>query len=174
MTKPHFARMAQYNAWANARVYAAARSLPDESYRKNVGAFFGSLHGTLNHLLVTDRIWMRRLTGEGDHPMTLNAIMFDDLASLERTRTAEDDRIVRYVDALGEEEIGKEVNYSTTKGVPQRDPLGAILAHLFNHQTHHRGQAHAILTVLGIPEPQPLDLLVMLREKARQHSSGRA
>jgi uncharacterized damage-inducible protein DinB len=163
--------MAQYNAWANARLYAAARGLPDASYRKNVGAFFGSLHGTLNHLLVTDRIWMRRLTGEGDDPKALNAILFDDLASLERARTAEDDRIVRYVDGLREEEFDKEFNYSTTKGVPQRDPVGSILAHLFNHQTHHRGQAHAILTVLGIPEPQPLDLLVMLRERARLQSA---
>ena len=172
--KPHFARMAQYNAWANSRLYAAARGLTDESYRRNVGAFFGSLHGTLNHLLVTDRIWMRRLTGEGDHPAQLNAIMFDDLESLERARTAEDSRIVRYVDALREEDIDKEINYSTTKGVPQRDVLAAMLAHLFNHQTHHRGQAHAILTVLGISEPQTLDLLVMLREKARLHSRGPA
>src|SRR5918992_5946267 len=110
--KPHFARMAKYNAWANARLYAAAHGLPDESYRRNVGVFFGSLHGTLNHLLVTDRIWMRRFTGEGEHPPRLNAIMFDDLASLERARTEEDGRIVRYVDALSEEDIGKELNYS--------------------------------------------------------------
>lgn len=162
--KHHFALMARYNAWANARLYAAARSLPDESYRKSVGAFFGSLHGTLNHLLVTDRIWMRRFTGEGDHPARLNAIMFDDLPSLEVARKAEDGRIVRYVDGLTEEGIGKDFSYSTTKGVPQRYPLRDLLAHLFNHQTHHRGQAHTILTVLGIPEPQSLDLLGMFRE----------
>jgi uncharacterized damage-inducible protein DinB len=164
--KNQFAMMAKYNAWANARLYAAARSLPDESYRKNVGAFFGSLHGTLNHLLVTDRIWMRRFTGEGDHPSTLNATMFDDLPSLEAARKAEDSRIIRYVDGLSEEEIGREFNYSTTKGVPQRNLLRDLLSHLFNHQTHHRGQAHTILTVLGIPEPQPLDLLAMFRDKA--------
>ena len=162
--KHHFAMMAKYNAWANARLYAAVRSLPDDSYRRNVGAFFGSLHGTLNHLLVTDRIWMRRFTGEGDHPARLNAIMFDDLPSLEVARKAEDGHIVRYVDGLSEEEIGKDFNYCTTKGVPQRYPLQDLLAHLFNHQTHHRGQAHTILTVLGIPEPQPLDLLGMFRE----------
>ncbi len=161
--KRHFATMAKYNAWANARLYAAARSLPDESYLKNIGAFFGSLHGTLNHLMVTDRIWMRRFTGVGDHPATLNAIMFDNLASLEPARKEEDDRIIRYVDGLSEEAIGKDFNYSTTKGVPQCNSLRDLLAHLFNHETHHRGQAHAILTVLGIPEPQPLDLLAMLR-----------
>ena len=130
--KLHFAKMAKYNAWANARLYAAARSLPDESYRKNVGAFFGSLHGTLNHLLVTDRIWMRRFTGEGDHPANLNAIMFDELASLERGRKEEDGRIIRYVDGLSEEDIGKELNYSTTSGAPQHNPLRDLLAHLFD------------------------------------------
>jgi len=158
--------MAAYNAWANARLYAQARALPDAQYRKNVGAFFGSLHGTLNHLLVTDRIWMRRFTGTGDDPGKLNAILFEDLASLETVRNEEDRRIIRYVDGLSDIDIDKALDYKTTRGVPQRDPLGALLAHWFNHQTHHRGQAHAVLTVLGVPEPRALDLLVMLREKA--------
>lgn len=162
--KSHFAMMARYNAWANARLYAAARSLPDAAYRKNVGAFFGSLHGTLNHLLVTDRIWMRRLTGAGEHPDRLDAILFDDLALLDQARVREDERILRTVDRLREEDFDQEVGYATTNGVAQRNRLGEILAHLFNHQTHHRGQAHAILTVLGIKEPQPLDLIAMLRE----------
>lgn len=165
MMKPHFAMMARYNAWANARIYAAARGLSDAAYRKNVGAFFGSLHGTLNHLLVTDRIWMRRLTGAGEHPDRLDAILFDDLALLEQARVREDERILRYVDRLREQDFDQEVGYATTSGVAQRNRRGEILAHLFNHETHHRGQAHAILTVLGINEPQPLDLIAMLREK---------
>lgn len=163
--KSHFGKMAKYNAWANARLYGMARGLSDEAYRKNVGAFFGSLHGTLNHLLVTDRIWMRRFTGTGDHPAKLNAIMFDDLPSLEVARKEEDNRIVQYVDRLSAEDLGKDLDYSTTSGTPQRNPLRDLLAHLFNHQTHHRGQAHMILTVLGTREPRPLDLLAMLREK---------
>jgi uncharacterized damage-inducible protein DinB len=158
--------MAAYNAWANARLYTVARGLPDEQYRRNIGAFFGSLHGTLNHLLVTDRIWMRRLTGTGEHPNKLNAILFEDLASLEAARIEEDKRIIRYVDGLSEGDFDKPLDYATTKGVPQRNSLGELLAHLFNHQTHHRGQAHAILTVLGIAEPTSLDLLGMYREKA--------
>ena len=163
--KDHFSTMAKYNAWANARLYAEARGLPDEAYRRNVGAFFGSLHGTLNHLLVTDRIWMRRFTGAGEHPNKLNAILFEDLASLERARQAEDKRIVDYVSGLSEADIGKDLDYKTTAGVAQRGRLGELLTHLFNHETHHRGQAHTIMTVLGIPEPKPLDLLAMLREK---------
>jgi uncharacterized damage-inducible protein DinB len=165
--KSHLANMAQYNAWANARLYAAARALPDGDYRKNVGAFFGSLHGTLNHLLVTDRIWMRRLTGEGEHPAQLNAILFEDLGELDAARRSEDDRIIRYVEGLKAEELDRQVDYATTRGAPRRNRLSEILAHLFNHQTHHRGQAHAILTVLGIPEPQPLDLLAMFREREK-------
>lgn len=170
--KPHFARMAQYNAWANARLYAEARRLPEEAYRRNVGAFFGSLHGTLNHLLVTDRIWLRRLTGEGEHPAKLDAIAFDELGALDAARKAEDERIVRYVAGLREDDVDRQVDYATTRGAPQRNRLGDILAHLFNHQTHHRGQAHAILTVLGVPEPLPLDLLAMFREEGQPRGAA--
>ena len=118
--KSHFSQMAKYNTWANARLYEMARGLPDKLYRKNVGAFFGSLHGTLNHLLVTDRIWMRRFTGIGDdHPNKLNAILFEDLPSLELARRDEDERIVQYVDGLTDSGISRDLDYSTTSGTPQ-------------------------------------------------------
>jgi uncharacterized damage-inducible protein DinB len=157
--------LARYNQWANSRLYAMAARLPDEGYRKNVGAYFGSLHRTLNHLLTADRIWMRRLTGTGDHPNQLDAMLFDDLPSLRTARQAEDVRIMAFVEGLGEADLQKECDYQTLNGSPQRQPMGEILAHLFNHQTHHRGQAHTVLTVLGVAEPDPLDLLLMLREK---------
>jgi len=67
--KRHFSMTAKYNHWVNDRLYTMAASLPDEAYRRNVGVFFKSLHGTLNHLLTTDRIWMHRLDGKGDHPI---------------------------------------------------------------------------------------------------------
>jgi uncharacterized damage-inducible protein DinB len=163
--KAHFAMLARYNKWANARLYGMAAQLPDEGYRKNVGTYFGSLHRTLNHLLTADRIWMRRLTGTGEHPNELNAILFDDLPSLHAARQAEDVRIVAFVEELGEADFQKPLDYQTLNGTPQRQPRGEILAHVFNHQTHHRGQAHTVLTVLGVAEPDPLDLLLMLREK---------
>ena len=75
--KSHFEQFAAYNQWANARLYEAALALSDADYRRNVGAFFGSMHGTLNHLLATDRIWFKRLTGEGDHPNRLDAIIHE-------------------------------------------------------------------------------------------------
>lgn len=153
--------MAHYNTWANARLYKMAGALPDELYRRNVGAYFKSLHGTLNHLLVADRIWLRRLTGEGTHPDRLDAILFDSLASLQAARTADDQRLVDYVVSLPEAAIENEFDYCTLNGTPQRQPVREILAHLFNHQAHHRGQAHAILTIVGVSEPEPLDLLIM-------------
>lgn len=118
--KPHFLMMARYNAWANLRLYKMAGALPEELYRREVGVYFKSLHGTLNHLLVTDRIWMRRLTGEGSHPNKLNAIAFDDFASLQAARTSEDLRIVNYTENLQEADMEKELDYTTLNGTPQK------------------------------------------------------
>jgi uncharacterized damage-inducible protein DinB len=162
--KAHFAMMAKYNAWANARVYRVAAAMPDDLYRKEIAAYFKSLHGTLNHLLIADSIWMRRLTGVGGHPDTLNAIMFDDLASLHSARVDMDGRIIQLTRSLSDLDIEEMFEYRMLSGTVQRQRRGDSLSHLFNHQTHHRGQAHAILTFLGVAEPPPLDLLIMLRE----------
>jgi uncharacterized damage-inducible protein DinB len=162
--KAHFVMMAQYNAWANERLFRMAGALPDELYRRDVGAYFKSMHGTLNHLLTGDRIWMWRLTGVGDHPATLDAIVFDDLPSLTTARQREDERINRFIGGLVVARFEEMLDYRTLNGMPQRERRAEILAHLFNHQTHHRGQAHAILTALGV-DPLPLDLLIMQRER---------
>lgn len=162
----HLRSMAAYNRWANRRLYAAAAALPDDDYRRPAGAYFNSLHGTLNHLLATDRIWMRRMTGEGDAPDKLNAILFERLDELRAAREREDERIVCHVAGLSAADLEADFDYATTGGKPQRQPRWEALAHLFNHQTHHRGQAHAVLTRLGVAEPPPLDLLVMQREGA--------
>lgn len=164
--KSHFLMMAEYNAWANARLYGMARQLPDEQYRKDVSAFFRSLHGTLNHIMTADLIWMRRLTGSGDHPGKLNAIVFDDLLSLSAARIREDQRIKDFVADLPDSRLEEVLEYRTLNGTPAKQPRREVLAHLFNHQTHHRGQAHTILTLLGVAEPDPLDLLIMQRERA--------
>ena len=162
--RSHFQMMASYNRWANDRLYGMAAALSAELYRRDVGVFFKSLHGTLNHLLATDRIWMHRLDGSGDHPDKLGAIVYDNLSALQVARRSEDERIVAFVDGLSDSYYGHFWSYRTLNGSEQRQPIGDILAHLFNHQTHHRGQAHAALTVLGVTEPMPLDLLIMQRE----------
>lgn len=161
--KPYFEQRAAYNRWANARLYEAALALPDADYRRDVGAFFKSLHGTLNHLLLTDRLWLKRLTGEGDHPNHLDAILHEDRNALALSRADEDDRIVQYVAGLDAGALDGMQKYATTSGKPFEQKRRDILAHLFNHQTHHRGQAHTILSLCTGQEPPSLDLLLMQR-----------
>src|SRR5258708_19752634 len=86
VTINQFRQLAAYNRWANSRLYAAALDLSDQAYRLHIGVFFGSLHGTLNHLLLTDRLWLKRLTDEGDHPNQLNAILYENRAEFTRPR----------------------------------------------------------------------------------------
>jgi uncharacterized damage-inducible protein DinB len=158
-----FKQLTAYNKWANARLYAAALDLSDQSYRLHIGVFFGGLHGTLNHLLLMDRIWLKRLTGEGDHPNELDAILYEDRLELTLARIAEDERLIRVIESYDESSLKALHSYKTTSGMPQSQILGAILLHLFNHQTHHRGQAHACLSILTGGEPPSLDLLAFQR-----------
>jgi uncharacterized damage-inducible protein DinB len=159
----NFRQLADYNHWANKRIYAAALQMPDEQYRRPTGVFFNSLHGTLNHLLVTDRIWLRRLTGEGEAPSRLDAILFEDRNELARARMAEDARLQRVINAYDEADLDREIAYQNTAGVPYQQALGGILLHLFNHQTHHRGHAHACCSILTSKEPPTLDLSMFQR-----------
>ena len=143
--KDHFEMFAAYNRWANRTVYAATRALAEEDRNRHQGAFFGSMMGTLNHLLCADRIWLKRFTGEGDAPSTLDAA------------------------GLSNAQLAATFSYTpltNPKLVTQR--LGSALSHLFNHQTHHRGQCHAILTSLGGPS-LTLDLVAF----QRLHENGR-
>ena len=84
MATEHFRQFVAYNRWANARLYGAALDLSDQAYRLHIGVFFGGLHGTLNHLLLTDRLWLKRLTGEGDYPTRLDAILYEGRTELTR------------------------------------------------------------------------------------------
>jgi uncharacterized damage-inducible protein DinB len=108
---------------------------------------------------------MRRLTGVGEHPDRLDAIMFDELVPLHLARLELDRRIIDYAESLRDSDLEKMWDYRTLNGSPQRQRLRESLAHIFNHQTHHRGQAHAIISVLGLAEPDARDLLIMQREQ---------
>jgi uncharacterized damage-inducible protein DinB len=154
---------AHYNAWANDRLYEAAARLPGEQYRADRGAFFKSVHGTLNHLLVTDRIWMQRFTGEGDAPNRLDAILFEAFDELRVARAAEDRRILRFVAGLDDRRLEGTIKYRRVSSPEEfEQALAPALAHWFNHQTHHRGQVHALLTGLLGQAPE-LDLLYFQR-----------
>ena len=157
---------AGYNAWCNERLYEAAAQISDAVYRANRGVYFGSLHGTLNHLLVGDRIWMRRFTAQGEVPSGLDAVLYDDFARLRAARRSEDARINDYVGSLNESDLSKPIRYRTF--VNPRDIeqiLAPALDHFFNHQTHHRGQAHALISaILGNDRTPSFDLIIYQRE----------
>lgn len=161
MLKERFDELAAYNRWANRRMYDDAATLPDDVRKRPLGLFFGSIHGTLNHLLVADYIWMRRFTGEGPQPERLNQTLHEDFADLRAAREAEDERILRFVTGLDDYE--REIEYQNSSGRTFRQRLGPALTHFFNHQAHHRGQVHAGLTISGIREPASLDLLGLQR-----------
>ncbi len=163
--KTHYAMFAGYNAWANQCLYAAAQKLSAEEFGRDVGVFFHSMKGTFNHLLVADRVWMHRFTGEGPSPTALADIVYDGFDELAVARNAEDRRIIRYVGGLEPDQLLQRISYTTiTDAMQVRQGLSSALSHFFNHQTHHRGHAHAVLSILG-KSPPPLDLLYFLRSE---------
>jgi uncharacterized damage-inducible protein DinB len=160
----HFRMFAGYNTWANALVYDQTAKLSEADYRADRGAFFKSVHGTLNHLLVADRIWMHRFTGEGETTQQLDAILHESFDDLRAARREEDARIEAFIDGLDEDRLARTFSYRAISRPAQvEQTLSAALAHFFNHQTHHRGQVHSLLTVLTGEGPC-LDLVAYQRQ----------
>jgi uncharacterized damage-inducible protein DinB len=159
----HFSMFAHYNRWANGILYAEAAKLTREELNRPTGAFFGSLMGTLNHLLLADQIWLHRFTRKGSVPARLDENLFPEFEPLHAARMVEDEQIIRWVTGLSGDATKGEFTYTpmtSPQSVTQK--LGPALAHLFNHQTHHRGQCHMILTTLGKPS-LALDLIYYQR-----------
>ncbi|MEM7057033.1 MAG: DinB family protein [Pseudomonadota bacterium] len=156
--KAHFEMMAGYNAWANERVFEAIEPLPVEDFRRELQVAYGSLHKTLNHIYVSDMIWMARFRGQANPPWAFDHIPHFRLEDLKARRTALDRDILGFVLALDETSLMTDINYLTVLQ-PENvsEPLAPALAHFFNHQTHHRGQCHAMLTRLTGDAPE-LDL----------------
>lgn len=158
MTTGLFPMLARFNAWANERIYDSSAKLPDAEYRRDRKAFFGSIHATLNHLLVVDKVWRARVEGSGTDVKSLDQMLHDDLPALRSARVAEDEALIRTVDGLGPTDGSRIVNYRFMNGTPGKTPVEIVLITLFNHQTHHRGQVHTMLTQAGITPP-PLDII---------------
>jgi uncharacterized damage-inducible protein DinB len=164
--KSRYRMFAGYNAWCNERLYDATALLSDVDYRAERGAYFKSLHGTLNHLLVGDRIWMKRFTGAGELPPSLDAILYEDFVELRAARRSQDVLISRYIEELDDHALTGTIRYRTFVN-PQyiEQALAPALDHFFNHQTHHRGQAHALLSALiGNDATPSFDLIIYQRE----------
>jgi len=162
MFLPHFRTLAAYNRWSNVRLYDACAGLGDAARKQDRGAYFSSIHNTLNHILVGDRAWLDRVEGIDTGPVTLDAVLFDDFDALRQARAAEDDRIDRVLMGLDETRMAGDLSYRNVAGESHRTPLRLVLTHLFNHQTHHRGQVHGMLSHAGASPPE-LDLIYYVR-----------
>lgn len=166
MNKSHFQMLARYGAWANQRLIEACKAISPDDYFAERGAFFGSLHGTLNHILVGDRIWFGRITGNDSGLSQLDAQLFDTLEGLIAARESEDQRIIQVIDDMSEETLRGKLTYQTIVNPDTVvTPMGEVLIHVFNHATHHRGQAHTLLSQVPI-NPPSLDIIYYLREQA--------
>ena len=149
----HFQLMARYNSGANQRLYAVCAELSDRERRCIRPAFFHSIHGTLNHILLGDRIWMARFEG-GQSPSTgLGAELYAEFEALCDARVAEDRRIDKFAAGLDDSFLSGEIAYRNNEGRDLTDPVALLVAHFFNHQTHHRGQVHDMLSQTGIETP---------------------
>ena len=156
--------MARYNRWQNSSLYTAADALQDAERKAARGAFFGSIHGTLNHLLWGARMWMHRLAGwPAPRPKSIRESVdyFEDWETLKQERQSSDEAIIAWADELAPSMLDGDLTwYSGALGREVTKPRWVLIAHLFNHQTHHRGQVHWLLTQLGA-RPQDSDLPFM-------------
>lgn len=162
MNAQYFQWMARYNQWANTTLLAAMEARDPADYMADRGLFFGSLHGTLCHVLVGDILWMDRVTGESRGSFALDDRPWPDLPALRAARIAEDAHIIARMDRLDDGDLAADLSYRNLAGAAFTQPLWQVLAHLFNHQAHHRGQAHAAMTRAGWAAPE-LDIIFFAR-----------
>ncbi len=158
----HFQLLAEYNKRANQILYAACATLNDTERKQTRPAFFNSIHGTLNHILVGDRIWLDRFAGQEVPSTGLDAILYENFQQLWQARTAEDERTAAFTATLTEDRLNQSIRYVNNAGNVHCDPVALLVAHFFNHQTHHRGQIHNLLSQTSIAPPS-LDMHRVIR-----------
>ncbi len=172
----HLKALARYNCWMNGKLYAVAATLSDAARKQDRGAFFGSIHGTLNHILLADRTWMLRFTGDrsrfvsrddggAEMPVAaLSQILYDDFIMLTHERQVTDRQILDWVLKLDPALPESELSYRNMSGAEQHHVAWWAFVHFFNHQTHHRGQLTTLLMQAG-KDPGVMDLIYMLRSE---------
>jgi len=163
ITPEYVQTMARYNGWQNRSLYTAASGLSAAERTQDRGAFFGSIQGTLSHLLWGDTIWMSRFDGwvPPDSDITKTASFGGDWASLVAKRREADERILDWATRVSTDDLSGELSWFS--GAVKREvckPRALLITHFFNHQTHHRGQVHAMLTAAGA-RPDDTDLPFM-------------
>ena len=152
---------AKYNREFNARLFTLVVGLSDNERKKDLGAFFGSIHGTLNHILLADRIWLGRFAKAFPAMASLQTVqlvqqfaslrdeLYADFSELSTQRLATDKVITHFADELTDTQLASTMKYSNSQGQLREHPGWVAIAHMFNHQTHHRGQLTTLLQQLG-------------------------
>jgi uncharacterized damage-inducible protein DinB len=165
--------LARYNAWMNTKLYDLAATLDEADRGRDLGAFFGSVHGTLGHVLWADRIWLWRFTRAPDVGVSRDRdgnsipygrhdqVLYADFDDLRRERRATDAHIERWTAGFTEDALAAPIRYASASGGEREHPLWMAVTHFFNHQTHHRGQATTLLKQLG-RDPGVTDFMVFL------------
>jgi len=153
----HFQMLARYNRIANERLFERCAQLTFEEYQQQRRGSFGSIHGLLNHILVGDRVWMQRFEGIGRVTPALNTILFDDFSALRSARTDQDLRIEAFFENPPENFFSRTIPYTNNQGKEYVEEAPVAVGHFFNHQTHHRGQIHVMLSQASV-QPPSLDL----------------
>ena len=155
--------LARYNRWMNQRLYAACEQLTDAQRKADQGAFFKSIHMTLTHLVLADKMWLARFAVQGVDFAALSPALLavpkgsdytsdlhPDWADLKATRDQLDAAIEHWLAEMQQEFLASTLQYANTKGVPRAHPAWQALTHFFNHQTHHRGQVTTLLSQSGV------------------------
>ena len=163
ITPAYLQRMARYNRWQNENLYGAANTLGDTARRQERGSFFGSIHATLSHILWADQLWMSRLSDwqKPDSGISSSTDMFDDWNVLGTERAAADQKFITWADNAEQADIDGDLHwYSGAMGQDMVQAKAICIMQVFNHQTHHRGQVHAMLTAAGA-KPDDTDIPFM-------------
>lgn len=163
--RSYFSGLARYHAWATQRLLSALAGLEDAQWHRDCGLFFGSVHGTVSHLLVTDGIWWSRFALGQSPRIALDAVPHPERAPLVAALQADVPRWQPWAQALTAERFDGELHYTRGNGEIVRLPFTPTLGHVFNHATHHRGQLTATLTALGLESPE-LDWVRLLQQEA--------
>ncbi len=151
--REHLLQLARYNQWANGRILDTAGDLSDAQRRQDMGGFFKSLHGTINHILVAEQIWLARWTGDPQPHADLDIILHEDWTHLKAARRHQDETLIALVQTQTDTQLAEDLSSQNMAGIPFKLQKGLILLHLFNHATHHRGQCHHMIHTLGGDAP---------------------
>lgn len=163
MPSDYLAVLAQHGAWANRRLYRTCEELSTADYLRERASTFGSLHATMNHITIVDRIWIARIEGRTPPAFDENQLLYPDLIGLKLACVAEDERLRHLVGGFSEATLDQPLHYRNRRGDRRETPLRFVLAHLFDDHARCRGEAAALLAQAGVPAPS-LDLLSFLHE----------